>query len=276
MTETKDRPREREYVTMANFNEWLDRLAREREEADAKFREERAEFKRQQEEAEAKAEAKFLKERAEFKRRQEEAEEKARKKQEEADAKFREERAEFKRQQEEAEAKARKEREEADRRQQEAAFLAEQRMKQIDKSLGRLTNRIGEIIEHLVTPNVLEKFKKMGFSFDSTARNIQIQDQNGKTLAEIDTVFQNGEDIMIVEVKTHPTTDDIGRHVKRMTLLKTHKRYAGLNLYGAIAAAVIDGETRNYAIEQGFYVLEQSGDTMKILPDDPDFKPKRW
>ncbi|MDR2864720.1 MAG: hypothetical protein LBV68_03810 [Spirochaetaceae bacterium] len=211
MAETKDRPREREYVTMANFNEWLDRLAREREEAD-----------RRREEAEANADAKF-----------------------------------------------RREREEAER-------LAEKRMEQIDKRLGKLTNRIGEIIEHLVTPNVLEKFKKMGFSFDSTARNIQIQDKDGKTLTEIDTVFQNGEDLMIVEVKTHPTTDDIGRHIKRMTQLKTHKRYAGLNLYGAIAAAVIDGETRNYAIEQGFYVLEQSGDTMKILPDDPDFKPKRW
>jgi hypothetical protein len=52
--------------------------------------------------------------------------------------------------------------------------------------------------------------------------------------------------------------------------------YPGLKLYGAIAAAVIDDETRNYAIGQGFYVLEQSGDTMKILPDDPDFEPRRW
>ncbi|MDR2865296.1 MAG: hypothetical protein LBV68_06800, partial [Spirochaetaceae bacterium] len=90
------------------------------------------------------------------------------------------------------------------------------------------------------------------------------------------TVFQNGEDIMIVEVKTHPTTDDIVRHAKRMTLLQTRDMYPGLNLYGAIAAAVIDDETREAAIEQGFYVLEQSGDTMKILPDDPDFKPRRW
>ncbi|MDR2864256.1 MAG: hypothetical protein LBV68_01435 [Spirochaetaceae bacterium] len=243
MAETKGRPREREYVTMANFNEWLDRLAREREQADAKFLKEREEFKRQQEEAEAKA----RKEHEEFKRRQEEAEENARKKQEEAD-----------------------------RRQQEAAFLAEQRMKQIDKRLGKLTNRVGEIIEHLITPNVLEKFKKMGFSFSRTARNIYIQDKDGKTLTEIDTVFQNGEDIMIVEVKTHPTTDDIIRHAKRMILLKTQNMYPGLNLYGAIAAAVIDDETREAAIGQGFYVLEQSGDTMKILPDDPDFKPKRW
>ncbi|MDR2865470.1 MAG: hypothetical protein LBV68_07680, partial [Spirochaetaceae bacterium] len=84
------------------------------------------------------------------------------------------------------------------------------------------------------------------------------------------------EDIMIVEVKTHPGTDDIVRHTKRMTLLQTQNIYPGLKLYGAIAAAVIDDETRNYAIGQGFYVLEQSGDTMKILPDDPDFEPRRW
>ncbi|MDR2864081.1 MAG: hypothetical protein LBV68_00540, partial [Spirochaetaceae bacterium] len=74
----------------------------------------------------------------------------------------------------------------------------------------------------------------------------------------------------------HPTTDDIVRHTKRMTLLQTRDMYPGLKLYGAIAAAVIDDETRNYAIGQGFYVLEQSGDTMKILPDDPDFEPRRW
>ena len=44
---------------------------------------------------------------------------------------------------------------------------------------------------------------------------------------------------------------------------------------GAIAGAIMLDEVRDYTHNAGFYVIEQTGDTVKItIP--PDFKPKEW
>jgi hypothetical protein len=44
---------------------------------------------------------------------------------------------------------------------------------------------------------------------------------------------------------------------------------------GAVAGAIIPGGVKSFAAGQGFYVLEQAGDTVKI--DVPEgFKPREW
>ena len=44
---------------------------------------------------------------------------------------------------------------------------------------------------------------------------------------------------------------------------------------GAIAAAIMDASQREKILDEGIYVIEQSGDTMKInIPEG--FKPKQW
>jgi hypothetical protein len=46
-------------------------------------------------------------------------------------------------------------------------------------------------------------------------------------------------------------------------------------LLGSVAGAIVRADLRSYALEQGFYVIEQSGDTVKIDPPE-GFKPKVW
>jgi RecB family endonuclease NucS len=45
-------------------------------------------------------------------------------------------------------------------------------------------------------------------------------------------------------------------------------------LYGAIAAAVMPDNVRDYASTQGFYLIKQSGDTISI--EEPQGKAKTW
>ena len=220
-----------------------------------------------------------------------EAQEEAAKRQDEALAKERKEREAYQKEREayekaqkEARAKAqeeaRKKHEAADekyRKEREASDRRwEQRMERLDRQMGKVTSSFGEVIEHLVTPNVMKKFRKLGFTFNDSFRGHQIQDAVGKTRGEIDVEFHNGTDIMVVEVKAHPDRDDVGRLIKKMTILRELEKYPGKALYGALAAAVITDEVRDLAIGHGFYVLEQSGDTMRILPADTAFKPKQW
>ena len=43
---------------------------------------------------------------------------------------------------------------------------------------------------------------------------------------------------------------------------------------GAVAGAIVGREIRNYAHKTGFYVIEQSGDTVAISA--PEGKPREW
>ncbi|MDR2185002.1 MAG: hypothetical protein LBO80_04965 [Treponema sp.] len=46
-------------------------------------------------------------------------------------------------------------------------------------------------------------------------------------------------------------------------------------LLGAAAGAISPEEVRDFAVKSGFFVLEQSGDTVKIsVPEG--FKPREW
>jgi hypothetical protein len=46
-------------------------------------------------------------------------------------------------------------------------------------------------------------------------------------------------------------------------------------LMGAVAGAIAADEAKGYAVKQGFFVLEQSGDTVKISVP-ADFVPREW
>jgi len=90
-------------------------------------------------------------------------------------------------------------------------------------------------------------------------------------------LLENGETIMAIEVKAKPAVKDVEHHIKRLELLREHRR--GINdkrtIKGAIAGAIFGAEEKAATLEAGLYVIEQSGDTMKI--DVPDgFIPREW
>jgi hypothetical protein len=79
-----------------------------------------------------------------------------------------------------------------------------------------------------------------------------------------------------VEVKTQANINDIRDHVERMEKLR---QYFDLHndrrkLYGAVAAAIIPDNVLDFALKQGFYVIEQSGDSVSIRK--PEGNPKAW
>jgi hypothetical protein len=53
------------------------------------------------------------------------------------------------------------------------------------------------------------------------------------------------------------------------------ERGDGRKHIGAIAGAIMHGQVKSCAIKNGFYLIEQSGDTMKIAVPE-GFKPREW
>ena len=164
--------------------------------------------------------------------------------------------------------------EETDRRMEETA----RQMKETDKKIGNLYNRFGEIAEHLVAPNIHLRFNELGYHFGAySPGGYKLEDGKGKLLAEIDILLENSEYFMAVEVKTKPDLDDIEPHLKRMQILREarDKFNDHRKIQGAIAGAIFGSNVKKEAIKAGLYVIEQSGDTMKITVPD-GFIPREW
>ena len=98
-------------------------------------------------------------------------------------------------------------------------------MKETDRQLGKLGNRFGELAEHLVSPNIAQKFNDLGFRFDeiSELRKVIKDEGSGRTIAEFDILLENGGSIVGVEVKSKPSYDDVDDHVKRLGKLRRYK-----------------------------------------------------
>ena len=163
---------------------------------------------------------------------------------------------------------------ETDRKMEETA----RQMKETDRKIGELGNRFGELAEHLVAPGITEKFNELGFHFTQISRDHAFKDPaTRRTLAEVDIYLENGDIVIAVEVKAKLRDSDVDDHLARMEFLRraADARNDSRKYCGALAAAIVTDAARGYAHKAGFYVIEQSGDTMKL--DIPEgFVPRQW
>jgi hypothetical protein len=196
--------------------------------------------------------------------------EKAREKERKETEKEREKEREERKEAEKAREKEReKEREEAEKKHQKA-------LDEIEKILGRLGNRQGEIAESTLVPDLPEKFKKYGFSFGVISRNRKMHDAEHDIHTEVDAFLENSVQAMAVEVKVTLRPEDVNSHAERMQKVR---RYADLHgdtrqFYGAMAAMVVAENVKTHALNQGFYVIEPAGEDVKITA--PFTEAKVW
>jgi hypothetical protein len=162
---------------------------------------------------------------------------------------------------------------ETDRRMQET----DRQMQETDRRLGALTNRFGELAEHLVLPNIREKFRAMGYEFDDACSRREIFDADGRMIAEVDIWLENAGHVMVVEVKARLTNERIDKHIERIERIRERFDTRGdrRRIIGAAAGAIMSRDVRDYAVAKGLYAIGQSGDTVKI--DVPEgFTPREW
>jgi hypothetical protein len=141
-----------------------------------------------------------------------------------------------------------------------------------------VTGRFGEVVEHMIVPNLAAKFRELGFEFTKASQNVKIADREHDIHAEIDAFLENGDKAMIVEIKTKPSVDDVKDHVEKMGKLR---RYADLKgdsrtWLGAIAGVVISDSVSTYILKNGFYVIEPAGDTFNIIEPKGKYKAREW
>jgi hypothetical protein len=153
----------------------------------------------------------------------------------------------------------------------------DRKFQETDWKISKLGSRIGDLVEELIVPNILEKFNKLGYVFGKVAPNVRYSDSRGRIVAEVDILLENGDTVLAVEVKTNLTDNDVRDHVARMEKLRCYadEHQDKRRLLGAVAGAIATEEVKGFAVKKGFFVLEQSGDMVRIsVPEG--FKPREW
>jgi len=149
-------------------------------------------------------------------------------------------------------------------------------MQRTDSELGKLSKRMGEVVEFMVAPNLCEKFNEFGFNFSQSNQNTIVSDKENKISFEIDVFLQNYNKALLVEVKTKPTIEHVQEHIERLEKMRIYSDLHGdkRTFLGAVAGAVMMDNVKEYILKQGFFVIEPSGETFNIIP--PNNKPKEW
>jgi len=138
--------------------------------------------------------------------------------------------------------------------------------------IGKLGDRFGEMVEYMVMPNLITKFHELGFVFEKAYPHATIKDKTNNIFTEVDITLENGDKIMLVEVKSKPTTEDIIDHVKRIEKIRFHANLHGekRKYLGAVAGMVFNDNEKAFAMKNGFYVIEPSGETFIITAPESE------
>ena len=163
---------------------------------------------------------------------------------------------------------------ETDRMLKERAVETDSMIKALSKNLGEIGNRMGEFVEHMVEPTVVKLFRSQGLEVHEVHPNVQVE-RNGEAL-EVDLLVVNDGALVAVECKSKLTRGHVDDHLMRMEKLKRLlPSYRNHKAFGAVAALVVPNEVADYAQNNGFYVLAQSGETIEIR-NNSQFTAKVW
>jgi hypothetical protein len=150
-------------------------------------------------------------------------------------------------------------------------------VERVTANVGGLNRSLGELIETLIAARLWEKFPD--YNLKRAYQRVPIFDENNRAMTDIDILLSNTDTVMAVEVKRQlDDKRDVDDHLKRMERIRKYPpaEVVGKKMVGAMAGGVVDDDTRRYAYESGFFVLELTGDTVQLIPPPDGFVPKKW
>ena len=163
-------------------------------------------------------------------------------------------------------------RKEAEQRRKELELQMKETDRRLKKAEGLFTTQWGKLMETLVEGDLLKLLKQKNIRVDDTTMNMKgcYKDQNW----EVDILASNGEEIVLVEVKTTLNLQDVKDFIYKLNQFTTWKpKYKNDQLYGAVAYLKADQGSAQYAEKQGLFVIRATGSSSSII-NKKDFQPK--
>ena len=147
-------------------------------------------------------------------------------------------------------------------------------VKEVSRSVGRLSNRLGEFVEEAVRPSAVRLFRERGIDVHEVHQNVT-SDREGSAF-EIDLLVINNQDVVAIECKSNLSIDDVNEHLERLEKIKRFlPDHVNKRISGAVAGMVIPANVATYAIKKGLYVIGQNGEHLE-LRNEKSFTAKNW
>jgi hypothetical protein len=165
------------------------------------------------------------------------------------------------------------------RKTMEAVRKMSEKVDRVSENIGGVNQSMGELIETLIAAKLWEKFDDYAYNFQRAYRRVELFDDTNRKRTDVDILLTNGEYAMAVEVKRHlDAKDDVDRHLKRMELIRQYppNQCGGKILLGAMAGGAVDTDVMDYAHSAGLFVLELTGDSVRLAKPPKDFAPRQW
>ena len=162
---------------------------------------------------------------------------------------------------------------ETDRRLREESERTEEKIREL---ANLFTTQWGKLVEALVEPGAVNLFRERGIKVRRSARRIEVEDEQGRKIAEYDIFLENDEEVVIIEVKTTVKKEDVDEFLEKLREFKDlNPKYRDYRVYGAVAGITFEEGVDKYAHRRGLFVLKSEGGIIRIA-NDPDFKPRIW
>ena len=196
----------------------------------------------------------------------------------EIDGRVEQEKRETERHRREIDKRLEQEKRETEQHRREIDKRAEQERREVQKRMDRLetlfTGQWGKLVESLVEGRLVELLRRRGIEVTRTSERLKAT-LNGKQY-EFDIIADNGEEAVVVEVKTTLGPTDVKEFMGALSEFRqVFPNYDKRKVYGAVAYLREEGEARRFAERSRLFVIRATGDSAYIT-NVADFKPRAW
>ena len=147
----------------------------------------------------------------------------------------------------------------------------------MEKTLGGLGNSLGKLTEALYSAELCQKFNEYGYQFNiQTNRKKYYENKN--VLAEVDSALENGEYIMLVEIKTELSSDHVDWHLERIQKIRRYMdaHHDTRKIIGTVAGGIIPENVLHYAHRKGLFVAVQNVEAVSVAKAPEGFAAREW
>lgn len=137
---------------------------------------------------------------------------------------------------------------------------------QIKRAFNLFESQWGKLIESLVEGDLIRILQERDIQVNRTST--RVKGRYGNENYEFDIIAHDGNEIVVVEVKTTLKVKSVDEHIARLKKIKTWMReYEQYKIYGAVAFLRADEEADTYAENKKLFVIKATGDSASIVND---------
>ena len=208
----------------------------------------------------------------ELTKRQEESSEEADRRHKKADQRHKK----AERRHKKADKKAKRRHKKADKKAERQMEELREQMKDTDRRLKKtdelFNSQWGKLVESLVEGDLVPLLRERGIEVLSTHRRVDGR-RNGDHY-EFDILAINGEEVVVVEVKTTLRSGDVTHFLGKLTRFTEYEPvWKGKRIFGSVAYLEADTSVQVYAQRRGLFVIRATGSSASII-NQADFKPR--